>query len=87
MGNLIWFLFVGLVAGVIGKALMPGARNEPSGWVMTIVLGIVGAFVGGLLAGVFGIGAGNVIGQIIVAAIGSMIVIGLLRVFSGSRAI
>jgi uncharacterized membrane protein YeaQ/YmgE (transglycosylase-associated protein family) len=48
--GLIWMLVVGLVAGLIARALMPG--KDSMGWVMTIVLGIVGSFVGGFLINV-----------------------------------
>jgi uncharacterized membrane protein YeaQ/YmgE (transglycosylase-associated protein family) len=85
--NFIVFLIIGLIAGVIGKAIMPGTRNEPSGWLMTIVLGIVGAYVGGFLGGLFNLGANGFIGQIIMASIGAIIVIGLLRLFSSRRAV
>jgi uncharacterized membrane protein YeaQ/YmgE (transglycosylase-associated protein family) len=42
--GIIWTIIVGFVAGVIAKFLMPG-DNEPSGFVLTTILGIVGAFV------------------------------------------
>ena len=44
MGILTWIIF-GLIAGAIAKFVMPG--NQGMGWLMTIILGIVGAFVGG----------------------------------------
>mgnify|MGYP006869350914 CR=1 FL=1 len=44
MGILSWILF-GLIAGLIAKAIRPGA--DPGGWIITILVGIVGAFVGG----------------------------------------
>ena len=87
MGNFIVFLIVGLIAGILGKAVMPGARNEPSGWIMTIVLGIAGAYVGGFLGSLFGIGSGNFIGQVLMAALGAIVIIGLLRLFSGRRTV
>ena len=40
----IWTIIIGFVAGLIAKAITPG-RNEPSGFVMTTILGVVGAFV------------------------------------------
>lgn len=43
-----WIIF-GLVAGAVAKMLMPG--RDPGGFVGTIVIGVVGAFVGGLIAG------------------------------------
>ena len=80
------FLIVGLIAGVIAKAVMPGTRDEPSGWILTIVLGIAGAYVGGWLGmALFGVAASSFVGQILMAAIGAVVIIGLLRLFSGGR--
>ena len=42
--GIIWTIIVGFVAGVIAKWIMPG-KNEPSGFILTTILGIVGAFV------------------------------------------
>jgi len=46
--GIISMIVVGLIAGLIARAIMPGA--DPMGWIATIVLGIVGSFVGGFLA-------------------------------------
>jgi len=43
--HVIWTIIIGFVAGVIAKLLHPGNRYEPSGFILTTVLGIVGAFV------------------------------------------
>jgi uncharacterized membrane protein YeaQ/YmgE (transglycosylase-associated protein family) len=51
--DLIVTLIVGLIVGAIAKFLMPG--NDPGGWIMTIVLGVAGSFVGNLIAGALGI--------------------------------
>lgn len=45
-------LVVGLIVGAIAKFLMPG--SDPGGWIMTIVLGIAGSFVGNFIAGLTG---------------------------------
>jgi uncharacterized membrane protein YeaQ/YmgE (transglycosylase-associated protein family) len=42
--SIIWTIVIGFVAGVIAKFIMPG-DNEPSGFILTTILGIVGAFV------------------------------------------
>ncbi|GAB4456509.1 MAG: GlsB/YeaQ/YmgE family stress response membrane protein [Armatimonadaceae bacterium] len=84
--SLLIFLIVGLLAGIIAKAVMPGSRNEPSGWLMTIVLGIAGAFVGGFIGNLIGIGSDNFIGQTLIAAVGAIVIIGLLRLFTRSHA-
>jgi uncharacterized membrane protein YeaQ/YmgE (transglycosylase-associated protein family) len=85
--NFLIFLLVGLIAGVLAKAIMPGTRDEPSGWILTIVLGIAGAFVGGWLGSLMGIGAGGFVGQILMAAVGAIVIIALLRLFSGRSAV
>lgn len=46
MGIITWVIF-GLIAGALAKLIMPG--NQNMGWLMTAILGIVGAFVGGLI--------------------------------------
>jgi len=74
--GIIWTIVIGFVAGVIAKFLMPG-RNEPSGFVLTTILGIVGAFVASYLGRAMGWYApgegagliGAVIGAIVVLAI------------------
>lgn len=85
--DLIVALIVGLVAGMLAKAIMPGTSNEPSGWILTIVLGIAGAFVGRFLLGtLFGIAAGNMLMSIVFATIGAIVLIALMRLFTGRRA-
>jgi uncharacterized membrane protein YeaQ/YmgE (transglycosylase-associated protein family) len=54
MGIVSW-LVLGLIAGVLAKFLMPG--KGPSGWIYTIVLGIVGAVVGGLIGQALNLGS------------------------------
>ena len=74
--HILWTIIIGFLAGVIAKFIMPGP-NEPSGFIMTTILGIVGAFVAtflGQAAGWYGPdqGAGliaSVIGAIIVLAV------------------
>lgn len=54
MGILLWILF-GLIAGAIAKVLMPG--EDPGGFIVTILIGVVGALLGGWLGSViFGVG-------------------------------
>ena len=82
--GLIVFLIVGLIAGFIARALVPGP--DPMGWVGTMVLGIIGSFVGGTLAallfgGTLDISASGLIGSIV----GSMIVLLIWRAMGGER--
>lgn len=74
--GIIWTIVIGFVAGIIAKFIMPG-DNEPSGFIMTTLLGIAGAFVASYLGQTMGWytmyeGAGligAVIGAIIVLAV------------------
>lgn len=74
--GIIWTIIIGFVAGVIAKLVTPGS-NEPSGFILTTVLGIVGAFVASWLGqalGWYGPGegaglVGAVVGAIIVLLI------------------
>lgn len=71
--DIIWTIIIGFIVGIIAKFLKPG-NNEPSGFVLTTILGIVGAFVASFLGQVLGFyrpgeGAGfigAVIGAVIV---------------------
>ena len=52
--GIIGTLIFGLIVGAIAKFLMPG--NDPGGWIITILLGIAGSFVGSYIAGILGMG-------------------------------
>ena len=49
--NLIWFLIVGFIAGALARAIVPG--KDPMPWWQTIILGIVGSYVGGFVLAFF----------------------------------
>ena len=78
MGILSWIL-LGLVAGAIAKAIHPGP--DSGGWVITILLGIAGAFVGGLIGSLIGWGAVDSfsIKNLILAVGGSILLLWLYR--------
>lgn len=76
IGNLIWWIVVGLIAGWAAGKIMKGGGY---GAVMDIILGIVGAVLGGWLVGMLGIHAGGLIGTIVVAIIGAVILISITR--------
>lgn len=74
--TIVWWLIVGLVAGVLAKALMPGSSKEPKGCLMTIGLGIAGSLLVGFLVQTFmGGGVGGLIPSIFGATIGAMVLI------------
>ena len=76
----IWWLVVGLIAGFLASLVMRGGGY---GIVGDIIVGLVGALIGGFLASLVGIGAGGLIGTIIIAFIGACILIAILRAVSG----
>jgi len=78
MGILSWIL-VGLLAGLIAKALMPG--RDPGGIIITILMGIAGAMVGGFVATGLGLGglAGFSLRTLIIAVLGSLLLLVLYR--------
>lgn len=51
--GILWTILIGFVAGVIAKLIMPG-RNEPSGFILTTILGIAGAFVASFIGQTMG---------------------------------
>ncbi|MGE0685628.1 MAG: GlsB/YeaQ/YmgE family stress response membrane protein [Dehalococcoidia bacterium] len=84
--SIIAWIVVGLIAGIIAKALMPG--KDPNGLIITILLGIGGAFVGGFLAVALGIsdGVNNFdLGTIFLAIVGAMILLFGYRTLAGQR--
>lgn len=87
MGFLGWIV-LGLLAGAIAKLIMPG--DDPGGIIVTMLIGIVGAVVGGFLGSrIFGIGLENFwsLQTWIVAIVGALILLGLYRIFAGRRAV
>ena len=80
--GIIAFIILGLLAGAIAKAIMPG--DDPGGWIITAVIGVVGAILGGFLAGAL-FGADPMdeffdISSWLTAIVGSIILLALYRV-------
>ena len=77
-----WILF-GLVVGVIAKLIMPG--RDPGGFIVTILLGIAGAVIGGWMGRAMGLyGPGEAAG-FFMALLGAIILLALYRVFARRR--
>jgi uncharacterized membrane protein YeaQ/YmgE (transglycosylase-associated protein family) len=77
-GLLSWIL-IGLIAGALGKWIMPG--QDPGGIIVTILLGIAGAVVGGWIASMLGIGTMGAfsIGGILIATAGALLLLFIYR--------
>jgi uncharacterized membrane protein YeaQ/YmgE (transglycosylase-associated protein family) len=84
MGILSWIV-VGLIAGLLAKLILPG--DNPGGLIVTTVIGMVGAVVGGFVIGILG-GAGATgfnVWSILVATLGAVILLFVYRLFTGGR--
>jgi uncharacterized membrane protein YeaQ/YmgE (transglycosylase-associated protein family) len=82
MGILAWIV-VGLIAGLLAKLVIPG--DDPGGIIITILIGIAGAFVGGFVFSIFG-GSGMTgfnLWSILVATVGAIILLIIYRLIAG----
>ena len=81
MGIISWII-VGLIAGALGKLIMPG--DDPGGFIATLLIGMAGAVVGGFVMGVLG-GTGATgfnIWSILVATLGAIILLAVYRLIA-----
>jgi uncharacterized membrane protein YeaQ/YmgE (transglycosylase-associated protein family) len=74
MGGIFWIIIVGFVAGIIARFLSPGPNN-PSGFILTTVLGIVGAFVATFIGQALGHYGPNQGAGFITATLGALVVL------------
>ena len=84
--SIIWTIIIGFVAGIIAKFLTPG-NNEPSGFILTTILGIVGAFLATFLGQSLGWYGPNDGAGLIGAVVGAVIVLLIWGAFSRRRGI
>ncbi|MGJ8643586.1 MAG: GlsB/YeaQ/YmgE family stress response membrane protein [Luteolibacter sp.] len=78
--DILTWIVLGLIAGILGKFLLPG--KDPGGWIMTILLGIGGAFFGGWVGGFLGMGTvgGLNLGSIVTATVGAILLLIIFRI-------
>ena len=83
-GGIVAWIIVGLIAGwAAGKV----SRGHGFGLIGDLVVGLIGALIGGLVAGLFIQGSVGFIGSLIVAFLGAVVLLTLLRMFSGRRTV
>lgn len=84
MGILAWIVF-GLIAGVIAKLIMPG--EDPGGFIITILLGVAGALVGGFIGAALGFGGveGFDFGSFVIAVLGAILLLVIYRMMTGRK--
>ena len=83
MGIISWIVF-GLIAGILAKLIMPG--KDPGGMIVTILIGIAGAMVGGYISTYFGYGnvSGFDIRSLGIAIGGAIVLLFVYRTLKGS---
>jgi uncharacterized membrane protein YeaQ/YmgE (transglycosylase-associated protein family) len=81
-GNILLWLLVGLVAGALAGRVV---RGRGFGCIVDIVVGIAGAFIGGIVVGYFVQGTAGFWESLVVAFVGAIILLGVIRLLSGSR--
>jgi uncharacterized membrane protein YeaQ/YmgE (transglycosylase-associated protein family) len=80
LGSIVVWIIVGLIAGFMASKVLTG---HGMGLIWDIVVGMLGAFVGGWLASLLGIAVTNILVQIVVAFIGAMILLMIFRAVAG----
>ena len=81
--HLLWMIVVGLIVGAIAKLIMPG--HDPGGIVVTILLGIAGSIVAGLIGRGLGWYSEGEPAGFIASVIGAIIILGVYRIIVGRR--
>ena len=79
--GIIWTILIGFVIGVVAKFLMPG--RDPGGFIITVVIGIVGSFIASYLGGALGLYAQGEPAGFIASVIGAMILLFGYRLIAG----
>jgi len=82
--GILWTIVIGFVAGVIAKFIMPG-DNEPTGFILTAILGIVGAFVATFLGQALGWYSPGEGAGLIGAVVGAVVVLVVYGMVAGRR--
>ena len=86
MFSFIWFLIVGLIVGALARFIMPG--KDPMGLIATMILGVIGALVGGLVAGLLWRSDGSFSpGGLLLSLLGAVLVLAIWRMIRARTAV
>jgi uncharacterized membrane protein YeaQ/YmgE (transglycosylase-associated protein family) len=83
VGDILGWVVFGLIVGAVAKLLMPG--RDPGGWIVTILLGVVGALVAGFIGRALGWYEANQSAGYIAATLGAILILFLYRKLGGTR--
>lgn len=87
LANPVSWILVGIIAGILAKVILPG--RDPGGFLLTPIIGMGGAFVGGIVFSIIG-GAGFTgfnLWSILVATVGALILLAVYRLLSGRKTV
>jgi len=79
---ILWLIIIGFIAGIIAKFLHPGSSNEPSGFILTTLLGIAGSFVATYLGQALGWYQAGALTGLVGAVVGAIIVLVIWGIFA-----
>ena len=82
--SIIWTILIGFIAGVIAKFIMPG-KNEPSGFILTTLLGVAGAFLSTYLGQALGWYGPDEGARFIGAIVGAILILAVWGMIAGRR--
>ena len=82
--SLILFLVFGLVVGAVARLIVPG--KEPGGWIISMILGVAGSFLGGLLGRTFGLYREGEPAGFVMAVVGAIILVVAYHAIARRRA-
>ena len=83
--SILWTIIIGFIVGVIAKFIMPGDKTEPQGFILTTILGIVGAFVATYLGQLVGWYKAGESAGFIGAIVGAVILLFVYGLIMGRR--
>ena len=81
--SFVWMIIIGFVVGLIARALMPG--RDPAGFIVTVLLGIVGSFLAGFMGQVLGLYRAGEPAGFLASILGAMLVLFIYRAAVRSR--
>lgn len=81
--GILWTILIGFIVGLVAKFLMPG--RDPSGFIITVLIGIVGSVIASYLGGALGLYQVGETAGFIAAVLGAMLLLFIYRMVSGKR--
>ncbi|MCD7963141.1 MAG: GlsB/YeaQ/YmgE family stress response membrane protein [Rikenellaceae bacterium] len=78
----LWYILIGIVAGYLGSLVVKGTG---SGLLLNLVIGVIGSVLGGWLFGLMGLDSTNMLGSLITATIGAIVLLLIVALFTRKR--